>query len=361
MKIISLRLTVCALGLLVAGGALITYVQAATYVHTFYNTTNLAYVNSVDTHTMDPQCDESSPGTYTWSLTVNGTSISGTHTCVPPIPLPVVTFDATPSTIEPGGSSTLIWTVTGADTCTASGGWIGNKDNSGDSELVSPSVTTTYNLSCTGPGGTTNADPVTVMSPSGFISAGTCTIVPAGSVEGTSCNVNVNWNAYDFAGNPSVEQGGTAFSSSLSGPATRSVDPDNRSFLLRDTGGSFTSPATADVNCETGTAWSTTNSHCAFLPIVSIDSDSNLIRSGATLDFEIAVNSNFDLTCTVRDGGAPQTFSHVANASTQTYARTTRPLTSAQVVDVSCVSAVDPTITGSDELRINVIPTIQEI
>lgn len=341
-------------------GILPYFVMAATYIHPFTNTTNLVFTNSIDTHTMAPGCDGSSPTSYNWSLTVNGTSISGTHTCAPAIPLPVVTLTASPSTIDPGDSSTLTWTVSEATSCTASGGWAGAKAVGGGSEIVSPSVTTTYNLSCTGAGGTTEATPVTVTSPSGFISAGTCTIVPSGTTEGTGCDVTVNWNAYDFVGTPAVLQGVTSFSSNASGPQTRTVDPDDRSFTLRDTGGSFMDSATADVTCQTGTVWLASASHCAFLPIVGIDSETNLIRSGATLDYEVTVNSNFDLTCTVRDGGASQTFSHVASATTVLYPRTTRPLTSAQVVDVSCVSPLNPAVTGSDEVRINVIPTIQE-
>lgn len=447
MKNISFRFSIFALSLL-ALGILPYFVSAASYTHTFTDTTNLVFTNSVDTHTMNPTCDGGSPSSYTWSLTVNGSTISGTHNCPPPGPGPTnlyvfpqacgtgqnyldwddtpgaasysiyiynlgwvgnsigsnythtgsvsssykyyvrsndsmgvqsgnswyvtavtappcttpgVTLSASPTSIDPGDTSTLTWTATGATTCTATGGWVGNKNSGGGSEVVSPIVTTTYNLSCTGPGGTASATPVTITSPSGFISAGACTIVPSGSVEGTSCDVTVNWGAYDFVGAPVVQQGGTTFSSSLLGPETRSANPDNRSFMLRDTGGTFTSAATADVTCQAGTAWSSTASHCAFLPIVTITSDTNLIRSGATLDFEISVNSGHDLICTVRDGGVPYVFSHLANAATVPYPRTTRPLTSTQVVDVSCASPLDASINGGAEIRVNVIPTIQEV
>lgn len=367
MKKNSLRLTIFAFGLLALGVSLVSYVQAATYVHTFTSQTDLVYTNSVDTHTMNPTCDGGSPLSYTWSLTVNGVAISGTKNC-PPLdpaptgltvvpqacstgqnyldwadsagaasysvylsdntwlgnsigsdfthtgavgttynyyvrssngsgvqsansaivsgataaacPAPTVSLTASPGTIDPGDSSTLTWTVTGATSCTASGGWNGSKNSGGDNETVSPVVTTTYNLSCTGPGGTTAATPVTVTSPSGFISAGTCTIIPVGTTEGTDCNVSVDWDAYDFTGTPSIQQGATVFSSSQSGPQTRTVDPDDRSFTLRDTGGSFIDSATANVTCQAGTVWLPTASHCAFLPIVDIESNTNLIRSG---------------------------------------------------------------------------------
>ena len=448
MKTYSLRITIFALGLLTVAGALVSYVQAASYIHTFTTTTNLAFTNSVDTHTMNPQCDGSSPASYSWSLSVNGSSISGTHNCpvlspaptnltVTPLacstaqnyldwndtsgaasysvylsngtwlgnsvgsnfthtgtvstsysyyvrandgagvqsansatvfattaaacPAPVVTLTASPTTINPAGTSVLTWTVSGATSCTASGGWSGSKAAGGGSESVSPLVTTTYNLSCTGAGGTTPATPVTVTSPSGSLSATSCIIYPAGTTEGTSCPVNVNWTAYDFIGTPSVAHGGSVFSTNSSGPQVRNVTPDDRTFTLRDTGSSYTTSATAAVSCESGTIWLPAASHCAFLPIVSISSDSNLIRSGSMLDFEIVINSNFDLACTVRDGGAVSTFSHTASLTPQPYPRTTRSLTSAQIIDVTCASTLYPTVSASDELRVEVVPTIQEI
>ncbi len=447
MKISSVKLAlifsfVCAVGIFS------DFVFAASYTHPFTDETYLTFTNSADTHTMAPGCDGGSPPSYSWALTVNGVTISGTHNC-PPLepgptgltavpqacgtgqnylnwddslgaasysiytypsgwignsigsnfthtgsvsssykyyvrsnnnlgvqsadsdfvtavtaaacPSPVVSLSASPTAIGPNGASTLTWTVSGATSCTASGGWTGSKNSGGGSEIVSPTFTTTYNLSCTGPGGTTAATPVTVTHPSGFISASACVISPVGTTEGTSCDSNVSWGAYDFTGAVSVLQGVTSFSSSASGAQVRTVNPDNRSFTLRDGGSTFTASASAAVSCQTGTVWHTTASHCAFLPIVSIDSGTNLIRSGATLSYEVDVDSNFDLTCTVRDGGAPVTFSHTAASSTQTYPLTTRALTSAQIVDVTCTSSLNPVVTGSDEIRVNVIPSIQEV
>jgi hypothetical protein len=64
-----------------------------------------------------------------------------------------ITFTASPQIIRRGMNALLWWSVKGgASSCYASGGWSGEKPSSG-SQLVSPSETTTYVLTCAGPGG----------------------------------------------------------------------------------------------------------------------------------------------------------------------------------------------------------------
>ena len=66
---------------------------------------------------------------------------------------PSISFSASPLTVDEGGASTLTWSVSNADGCTASGGWSGNLGSSGSVSTGSLSVGTTFSLSCTGPGG----------------------------------------------------------------------------------------------------------------------------------------------------------------------------------------------------------------
>jgi hypothetical protein len=66
--------------------------------------------------------------------------------------LPAVTLTAVPGRVGAGEASTLTWGSTGATGCVASGGWSGSRGVSG-TEQVTPAVTTTYTLGCTGPGG----------------------------------------------------------------------------------------------------------------------------------------------------------------------------------------------------------------
>ncbi len=78
-----------------------------------------------------------------------------------PIPQPSIDLSAVSTTLVQGASTTLAWTTTNADTCSASGGWSGLRAVSG-SEVVSPSATTTYTLTC-GNGLATSSDSVTVQ------------------------------------------------------------------------------------------------------------------------------------------------------------------------------------------------------
>ena len=66
-----------------------------------------------------------------------------------------LSFVASPASVSNGGISVLSWTATGTiSSCTASGGWSGNKSSVG-SETVGPlSTTTPFTLMCTGAGGT---------------------------------------------------------------------------------------------------------------------------------------------------------------------------------------------------------------
>ncbi len=92
-----------------------------------------------------------SPVTATVTMTV------GSGTVPPPTGNgPSVTLSANPASIQPGDSSTLIWSSQRATTCTASGGWSDIKPLSG-SQLVQPASTTTYILTCSDSSGASDS------------------------------------------------------------------------------------------------------------------------------------------------------------------------------------------------------------
>jgi hypothetical protein len=73
---------------------------------------------------------------------------------------PTVSLSADATSVASGGTVHLIWTTTGATTCTASGGgWSGTFTGSQatSDSVMSPAIAamTTFTLTCTGPGGTT--------------------------------------------------------------------------------------------------------------------------------------------------------------------------------------------------------------
>ncbi len=76
---------------------------------------------------------------------------------------PTVSLSAFPESIAAGGSSTLTWTSSGAETCEIDHG-VGSVPLEG-STAVAPSQTTTYTITAAGPGGTSTASTtVTVQS-----------------------------------------------------------------------------------------------------------------------------------------------------------------------------------------------------
>jgi hypothetical protein len=120
---------------------------------------------------------------------------------------PSITFQAMPSAVGLQGSSTLSWSVTNADTCTASGGWSGTKALTG-SETVGPlSASTTYVLGCTNAAGGSASRSLTVTvdgaapAPTLTLSANPTTI-PSGQTSvlswttsnATSCTATGGWS-----------------------------------------------------------------------------------------------------------------------------------------------------------------------
>jgi hypothetical protein len=67
---------------------------------------------------------------------------------------PTVQLSASPPGVAPGTATTLTWSTTDATDCTASGAWSGPKGSSGSESTGNLNQDQTYELSCTGPGGT---------------------------------------------------------------------------------------------------------------------------------------------------------------------------------------------------------------
>jgi len=79
---------------------------------------------------------------------------------------PTVSLSAAPSSVASGGASSLTWASANATACTASGGWSGSEPTSGTASTGALSATTSYVLTCSGPGGSAGATTtVTVTDP----------------------------------------------------------------------------------------------------------------------------------------------------------------------------------------------------
>ncbi|MBX3737841.1 MAG: hypothetical protein KF715_14190 [Candidatus Didemnitutus sp.] len=125
----------------------------------------------------------------------------------PAVPAPTIdSFTATPSTIQSGGSATLAWSVTGADTLTISPD-IGAV--TGNSRSVSPTATTTYTLTATNTtGSVTSTATVTVNASTGpsidtfTASADSIEVGEAVTLTWTTTKMGSLWMSADAGGDP---------------------------------------------------------------------------------------------------------------------------------------------------------------
>ena len=81
-------------------------------------------------------------------------------------PVPTLTISANPASITSAGTaSTLSWTSTNANSCTASGAWSGAKATSGSQSTGILTTTVTYTLTCTGAGGSASQSAMVTVTP----------------------------------------------------------------------------------------------------------------------------------------------------------------------------------------------------
>jgi phospholipase C len=110
--------------------------------------------------------------TYTATATgTGGTSTASTTVTVQPVPTPTVTISASPSTITQGSSSTLTVTATNSNQVTVTGndGSSYTLPSSGGTQVVSPTATTIYTATATGPGGTASQSTTVTVNPPGSV------------------------------------------------------------------------------------------------------------------------------------------------------------------------------------------------
>lgn len=105
---------------------------------------------------------------------------------------PIVTLFANPSVIDNAQSSTLIWSSTNANSCASAGGFDTHNATSGSASTGALTSTQNYQVTCSGPGGYTESNIVTVkvLIPTVSVSAVPDRVASGGST-------TVSWNAVD--------------------------------------------------------------------------------------------------------------------------------------------------------------------
>ncbi len=154
--------------------------------------------------------------TVTTTYTITATGPGGTTTAsvtvyVDEIPPPTVTITADPDMIEPGENSWLEWHATNAETVSIDQGvnancndyGYGGSIECGESVLVSPTITTTYTITATGPGGTVT-DSITIQVEGNGVPTADFSAEPAFFFRGESTTLHWRTNS---ATSVSIDQG----------------------------------------------------------------------------------------------------------------------------------------------------------
>jgi hypothetical protein len=182
----------------------ITAGSSSTLTWTSTNAETVSIDNGIGTVDLNGTQSVSPSATTTYTITATGTGGTATDTVTVEIagtvPAPTVTISADPTSITAGGSSTLSWNSTNAETVSIDNG-IGTVDLNG-TQSVSPSATTTYTITATGTGGTAT-DTVTVEiagtvpAPTVTISADPTSVTAGGSSTLTWTSSNVDTVSID--------------------------------------------------------------------------------------------------------------------------------------------------------------------
>ena len=154
--------------------------------------------------------------TYYYTLTCTNAGGTGFASNVPVTvtnpPAPIVSLNASPISVNSGGSSTISWSSTNnPSSCTASGDWAGSKSASGSQSTGTLSTVKTYSytLKCTNAGGSDTAStsvsvssgnpatkPVVSISasPTSVGTGSTSTIAWSATNSPTSCTASGSWS-----------------------------------------------------------------------------------------------------------------------------------------------------------------------
>lgn len=183
-----------------------------------------------------------------------------------------------------------------------------------------------------------------------------CTI-PLG---GSSCDGKFTWDIQGLSPNVRNLTTNTQYSTSPTGNnVLRPLQYGNNVVAARSNTNTL---KTVEViaSCVAGTAWN--NTICEFAqmpPQITIEANPNTIRTGQTTPVIVRITAGYNMNCTVNGVNlTADTFTHIGGSTEKTYNYTTRPLTSSQVVQISCTAGA--TIT-TKQARIEIIGTVQEI
>jgi hypothetical protein len=227
---------------------------------------------------------------------------------------PTVTFSASPTSIPNGQSSTLAWSSANATACSGTGKGFSPSGASG-SLAVSPGVTTTYGITCTGAGGSASQSVAVAVTAAAQLTIG-MTVAATGTIYAYSTpSPSTSAIGSEAPGNQGTVIGGpvsngytwweVAFDDDLtgwtyqSGLAPASPNAPTLTFSAN--------PASVAPGASSTLSWSSTNAtNC---------SGAGFSPSGASGSLLVSptVSTNYSITCTGSGGSTVQSTAVIVN------------------------------------------------
>ncbi len=333
---------------------------------------------------------------YAWSSDLGWIDFSGVAGAFS-VAAPTASLTASPNPVAYGGRSTLTWSSTGATSCAAGGPWSNSGTLSG-SGLTNPLYSnTTFTLQCTGPGGTSPLQSVTVgvtaapcslpwggttndgssvtayqsssvTSPSTCVSqTRTCTNgTLSGSYAYQSCSVTSAAPTASLTADPSILYG-VGKTTSLSWFSTNATSCTGTGF---STGGAVTGTTSVTLDTLGSTTFTVTCSgsggSASDSKVVTVSGQPSitvapvgppLVQLGSTITANWSVVNMKSNTCHMTGtGGLDQA---IANATNSSGTVTTPPITVASTFTFSC-AGLDGTAYSSS-FNVMLVPQTMEI
>jgi hypothetical protein len=210
--------------------------------------------------------------------------------------------------------------------------------------------------------------------PAVSLSVSGCSTIPVGSDQ---CSGSINWEFSNILApqnyNVTSDRIGLIGNTANSGGGATAVNvPVTLKYgsnQITATANGVNTDRSAIAACVGGSVWdaAAVPPQCVAVlaaPTISITATPNLIRNGGIADIEVEIDDAIsDLTCTVLGidpvaTADPATFNHLHTSNPTSNSYRTKSLASAQIIQVSCS---DGNNTTTKEIRVEVLPKIQEI
>ncbi|NOY63571.1 MAG: hypothetical protein GXP10_10575, partial [Gammaproteobacteria bacterium] len=280
-----------------------------------------------------------------YTLTCNGAggttsdTISISVAAAPPPPPVSVALSATPNPVDYDGQTTLSWIASDASSCQASGAWSGAKSLSGSESTAALRTTTTYTLTCDGPGGqaieqlTVNVGPapqpplVTLSSSALSLPYGGTTQLSWSASNAQSCSASGDWSGAKAVSSSSTTIGPLTTNSSYTltcsgaGGSTSSTVSISVAAPPAPALDFAATPSSVPYDSTAQLGWSTQNvDNC----VASGQWSGNKNASSTETVGPLTADSSFTLTCT----GAGGTINKTVTINVQAPPRPTLVLSS---------------------------------